>query len=892
MTFLKRLLYRLKSLARSRGKERDLDDELRYHLEMAIEENEANGMKPRVARREALREFGNAELLKEGCRDAWGVRLLGIAARDFKSAGRLFLRSGWTSAFTVLVLGMCIGGNLISFGLINSFLIKPYPYPEEDKIVMVWHQDNRSGDSPLNMSIPIYKSIIENDDIFENAALYTARLFNIATSGDGANLVQGLFVTPSYFETIGMEPYIGRGFRSEEVFPGNDDVVILSHEYWKSNFGSDPSALGTFVEINGTNFEIIGVMPEDHMELSIIPSAPSRSKVLLPYVFEARYAEKPYAHRHWLEAQMVGRLRGEIDANEAEIRIKSIYERVRETLPENIARYEKEIGFLPRVYSLREDQTRGIRKHLYLLQGAFLLLLLLGSLNVSGLLVSFNNKRMGELAMRSSLGVSRGRMAFLFLMEGLWVGVGSVGFAFACVWLIGKFNNGAVIVGQTMISGIHVLDWGFPVLGFGCAVLVVFVLWIGSMSFGQYRGVKMQAFIGGGLRTASMDKRSLRLGSALVVAQVTVTLVLLVATGLFAKNLMDVLRIDVGFEVENVHTARFYLEDRSYTDEQQISYINALEDRLERVPGVESVGIINNIPFSGPADFLGIQETGSSRPMIQAYEGVSNADFFNVMGLRLLKGRLFETFDVESAMEVAIIDEQLEKELFPAGDSIGKIVRTYQGNATVVGVVSDIKITELEKPRPCGTQYRYYKQETPFWFGVTVKMSEGWKLSEAVFAQAISEVDPGIGSFDYKSMKERMSDVYRYDRMLLSLSLFLSFLAIALSVVGIYGLFSNAVEHRAKEFGIRTALGAPKALLLKQVMFRGGGLLLIGLMVGVLGAGVVAQMLQRFLYRANTFEPMLYLLSATLIAIVAVVASYLPTWRVLSTAPMGVLKRE
>jgi putative ABC transport system permease protein len=885
MRLVERIRLRLRSLFCRGQVERELGDELRFHLEQQIHENEAAGMSPEEARRAAQRLFGGQEQVKEECRDRRGITLIETTLRDLGYGMRMLRKHPGFTAVAVLTLGLGIGANTAVFSVINAVLLQPLPYPEADRLVVLYNSytkimpDLRTYGSCCN-SAPDYLDRREEKKVFESLTLLDFESYGIG-SEDSLRRVNGLRVTPSFFSVLQTFPLLGRVFAETQTVPGNERVVILSHGLWQQMYAGSASALGHSIRIDGVPHEILGVMPPGFDVLSREP------ELFVPLVF----TERQKTGRHGNFAFMLARLRSGVGIELARERMRALDARNLERFPE-LRSFAENWGFATVVASLHDEMVQNVRPTLYLLQAGVAFVLLIGCVNIANLLLIRSAGRRQELAVRLALGAGRWRVIRQLWTEslllglvggaaGLLLGVGSMP---ALVWFgaaelprAGAIGIDTTVVIFVMMSTI--------VTGLICGLISA--LHVSRDEPGQ---VMLQSG-----RTSSAGRSASATRRVLAVAEVSLAFVLLSGAGLMMASFMKVLAVDPGFSAEQTLTARLSLPASRYGSDEELQAFSArLQEAVEALPGVRSAGLTTLLPFSGDLNKSVVTVEGHELAPGEATPTPHNAwvtaGYLAAMGIPLLEGRAFEARDDAAAPLVAIVDRDFADHYWPDESPIGKRVHRGGGDGgrsmSIIGVVGPVRVDDLGAEDPRGAAYFCQTQPSEETYlplrrdlSLVVRAkAPAVSLGETI-RTAVLGLDPQLPLYDIQMMRGRLADSLRIRRVPMTLLLVFAGVALLLSAIGVYGVLASSVSQRTREIGIQMALGVTPGRLLRQVLSQGLGLVLLGLAGGLAAAFGLMRLIRSLLYEVEPTEPSVLALVAGVLALVAVGACLIPARR-------------
>jgi putative ABC transport system permease protein len=862
--------------------DRELEEEMRIHLEMKVEENLAAGTSPDEARYAAQRQFGNQTLLWEESRDMWGFRFLETLAQDLRYGLWMMLKNPGFTAVVVLTLALGIGANTAIFTVVNSVLLRPLPFQEPERLVRVWRL---SADGHLTpYSFPDFADIRAQQTVFEGMGAWRSNDCTLTGQGDPVNL-SGVWVTADLFPLLGVTPQLGRGFTPEEDRAGNR-AVILSHSLWQNRFNSDPNVAGKPVTINSQSYKVAGVMPAGFK----FPIQNDPVDLWLSLASDAEGSNPLIAQRGYFFS-IIGRLKANVTAPQAEASLRVIMN--------NLARQHTVSSDFAsaRLIPFHEEVVRDVRLGLLLMLSAVGCVLLIACANVANLLLQRATTRRREIAIRAALGAGRGRILRQLLTESLLLALsgGAIG------WLLALWGTKLLIslaprgLPRAPESGLDLSVVGFTVL-VSLATGVIFGLApaLQAAKTDLNEALKDGAKGGGGAR-------SNRFRNALIVVEVALTLMLLVCSGLLFNSFLHLQRVDPGFDSHNVLTFRIDLPATLYSQQTQVApFYQQLISRLEAVPGVKSVSAISHPPLSSTG-VTGFSIEGVATAPDKPFPYISNFSsvtpgYFETMGIQLIKGRDFTPRDELRSTPVAILNETLARRYFPNQDPLGKrvmpaISRGGRVMREIVGVVSNSKHASLrEEPPP--SIYVPHGQFPSHGMTLVVRSANDPKALIGVVEKEAHALDSELPVFNIMTLDQYVaSSVAKLKFSALLLGLFAG-LALFLSCIGLYGVMSYVVAQRTRELGIRMALGAQTRDVLRMVVRQGMWLTLLGAAIGVAGAVALTRMIKSWLFGVSPTDPLTFAVAALLLTIVALLSCWVPARRAAKVDPITALRFE
>lgn len=869
-----RLWGRLRAL-QSRGEmDGELEEELRYHLEREAELNVRDGMMPEEARRAALRAFGGVEQARELCREARGVRMLQDLWQDLRYGVRTLRKQPGFTLVAVLTLALGIGASTTIFSAVNPILFEPLPYPQADRLVMVLETADNGSRNPGTFGM--YRGFAERSRSFDALAVY--RTWLPAMSGaEYPERLEGQRVSAEYFRVLGMRPALGRDFQADDDRTGAPRVVIISDALWRSRFGGDPGIVGRPVTLDDNPYTVIGVMPGG-FENVLAPSA----GVWAPLQYDMSSAS---AWGHHLRT--VGRLSSGVSVEQATREVDVVGHAVLdEQRPET---YSPQTKFV--VASLQEEVTGGVKPALLAVLSAVLLLLLISCVNVTNLLLARGAQRRGEFAMRAALGATRGRLVRQMLTESLLLALtgGALGL------LAAQFGTGVLVAlspPELPRAGAIRVDAAAFAFAFGSAALVGLAVGL-IPALHATRGDLREAVQQGSKRTAGGHQLTRRV---FVVAEVALALVLLVGAGLLLRSMDRLFAVDPGFDASHLLTMQVQTSRRFDKEAAERFFARALE-AVRRVPGVHTAGFTSQLPLSNDKDEYGARFEGDDpATAYNVFRYAVSPGYIETTGIPLRHGRTLEERDAAGSPPAILISESLARRRFPDQDPIGH--RVHVGPVTgpgftIVGVVGDVKQVSLASSPPDAVyittaQWQFVDRT----LSLVVRARGGAAALAPAVREAIWSVDKGQPIVRVATMDELLAASAAERRFASILFEVFGLAALALAAVGIYGVLSGSVTERAREIGVRLALGASRGHILALILRQGMMLTGIGVAVGLCGAVAASSVLVSLLFGVSRLDPSTYLSVVALLVAVSAAACWIPAWRAARVDPSITLRAE
>ncbi len=875
MGWMRGRVRQLRALFRKAREDRELDAEVRFHVDMETEKNLRLGMDADEARRRALIAFGGTERMKEEVRAARWTRWIEDLLADARYAVRALARRPGFTAAAVTTLALGIGGTTAVFSVVEGVLLRPLPYRDPGRVVRV-----DAGMGVMGEVLALRGRVAAFADVEAYGAFGA---LSLTGSGEPERLASAA-VTPGLFPLLGVEAALGRTFLAKEDEPGSDDVVILSHGLWIRRFGGDRSIVGRRIVLDGVSRAVVGVMPAGFH----FPN--DATEAWIPVVTAGLDPGMLWGAGGY---RKVARLRPDATPEGAALEVASLESTMRALLPWAMP---DDYWKTPSVVPLRDALVGGVRPTLLILLGAVGLLLLVACANVANLLLSRAAARREEIAVRAALGARRARLVRQLLTEslvlGLLGGVSGLALAVGAVASLRRaFPPELPRLGEVAIDG--------RVLAFALAASLAT-----GLLFGLVPALRASRSGGGtfleGTRAGGGTRERHRLSGVLVAGQIAVSTVLVIAAGLLVRSLGRLLEVDPGFRAGSVVVATVAPPAFRYPEApDRVRFYDALLERLASLPGAATVAVGSGVPFGGDAYgsvFLieGRPDPSATGDWPQADARLTvSADYFRALGIPVLAGRPFTAADRAEAPGVAVVSAALAHRYWPGQDPIGQRLRLVFDPdwRTVVGVVGDVKWSELsDQDGPA--LYVPLDQGPTGPMRVVVRAAGAPAAVAGRLRDVVTSVDPDTPVSDVRTGERLLSDALAQPRSATGLLAVFAALALALGAVGTYGVTAYAVSRRMREYGIRLALGAPRKRLLWLVLRRGALLAAVGIGLGLVGALAATRLLSGVLFGVSPLDPLTFAAVPLLLAAAVLAASWLPARQALRADPVRVLGSE
>jgi predicted permease len=886
---------KLKSIFRRRRAEEELDEELQFHLEHKVDEGIAAGLSPEQARERALRAMGGLDQRKEEIRDARRIHWLTDFLDDVRYAIRSLRRTPGLTAFVAATLALGIGMTATPFSMLDALIFRPYPVPHPSDVVTLvsTSRDNGFDTFSYREYLDIRDHTRSYDGVF---ASEMPGIVGFSAEPGATPLVRGgMLVSGNYFRALGVEPKIGRGFREDEDrVPGRDAVVVLGPDFWKREFGGDPSVVGRTVRLNGTDFTVIGVAPETFPGMLIF----YRPDLYMPLSMERLFSTNPkkdfFADRDDRELTVRGRLRAGTTLRQARSELALLARNLEKEYP----KLNRGRGAAVRTQFEMRTQGDDLNwKFSVIFTGLALVVLLVACTNAAGLLLSRARSRTREIAVRLAIGAGRFRLIRLLLTESLVLaclgGLGGIAVGYLGIRLLDTFQ----IPSELPIKVPFRMD--LRVLAASIALSVLSALFCGLAPALQATRTDLI----NGLKAGDVDtpgRKRLWGRNALVVAQIAMSLMLLAASFLMFRGFQQSLAEGVGFAKDHLLMVRFDPRLIQYSEGQTRQFYTRLADRVREAPGVRSAAFTQNPPL-GLDGFETLAFVPDGFQMPRDRENLTTAmdtvdeGFFETMGVPILRGRGFRSTDDQNAPRVAVVNEHLAKHYWPNTDAVGKRFRLENGTGApveIVGVAQTIKYRDTFDQQIDFAYLPLTQHAVPRLVLLLKSTGDPLELLTSV-KEAVRTLDPNMPLLETRTYE----DLYRYatvdgPNVAVSLVGTLGAVGLLLAVAGLYGLVAYNVSRRTREIGIRMAIGARPLDVLRLMMGKGLVLAAAGTGIGLAMGLAVERLMNAMLFNAGGIDAVVYLTVVPAMILVTMLAAYVPARKASRIAPTRALRYE
>lgn len=874
-----------RSLFSRREVEEELDEELRYHLERQMEENIAAGMNPDEARYAALQSIRDMEQRKEECRDSRGLNIAETVFYDFRYGVRSLRKSPAFSLIALITLALGIGATTAIFSVVYAVLLRPLPYRDSSRLIVLNETNPRVG--RVSVSYPNFRDWRAQNAVFSGIASVSAVDFNLAGLAQ-PEVIHGQAVSPNFLSILGAHPLMGRDFTASEEKAGTSPVVLLSYPLWQSRFGGDRNVVGRGIALDGRGYTIIGVLPADFRWFE-------KSDVLEPLGAWATNKTSELNERGERgDTIVLGRLKPNVNFAQSRSEMEGIASRLASEYPASNSQF----GVLLR--PLHDVFVSDLRPAILVLLVAVVFVLLIACANVANLFLVRGSGRAKEIALRVAIGASRGRIIRQIMMESFLLA--SLGGVVGLMLAIGGIHGISRLLTTEELAGAS-LNLNGVVLSFaaGMAILSVFV-------FGLAPAVHIsKADVGSELkesgRTASASAGQNRWRTRLAVAEISLALVLLAGAGLLMKSLYRLLSVDPGFRPNHVLTMDMTLRTAQYDkDPAAVNFWNQVLYRVRALPGVTSAALGTVVPLTHDHSRSDITLEGMAPQKLGSFPHpdvhIVSSGYVNTLGIELLGGRRFTEADNETAPRVGMINALLARQYFPRENPVGK--RFHFGHPpannaqewiTIIGVVGNTRLYGLDNPSRLEI-YVPLRQSVTKEMNLVVRSGNDPAALTSAIRRVVHSIDKDQPITHIATMKQLMNDSVSTRRLALVVLALFSSLALVLAAVGIYGVISYSVEQRTHEIGIRVALGARRGHVLRMVLVQAAKIVGAGMAAGLVLSLALGRLMSSLLFSISAADPMTFAVVAAVLALIAMLACYIPARRALGVDPVIALRHE
>jgi putative ABC transport system permease protein len=818
--------------------------------------------------------------------------------RDFHCAFRSFAKNPGFTAAAILSLAIGIGANTAIFSLVSALLLHPLPYKDASRMVILWNRSPGIGITRDWFSTAQYFDIKNGHSGFEDVAIAFGTNDNLTGTGEPER-IGTIRVSSNLVPMLGYRAAMGRLFLPDEDAAGSNPTAVLSYGTWTRRFGSDPQILGKKIVINGTPREVVGVLPKSFsLPREVMPTLygpENQAEILLPFPMQPDSAQ----NRDHEDYNIIGRLKTGVILAQAQAEMDTLTARLRRDHPQE---YPPNGGLTFGIVPLQEQVVGDARRTLIILLGAVAFVLLIACANVANLLLSRAVARQKEIAVRTALGASATRIVRQLLTESVLLAVcgGALGVILSLLSI-----HWIRVLGPKSVPRLSEIRIDRGVLFFTLSLSLLSGIVFGLAPALRVANIDLRSILSDGTRgsagTGAVWGRGNNLRRLLVISELALCVVLLIGAGLLIRSFAQLEGVAPGFNPQNVLTLELTTNSRRYKDKATVfaSY-RQLNERLERIPGVSAAGGITSLPLSEMFAWGPITIEGRMPPpgenFINADERIVSGHYFEAMQIPLRQGRWFNELDTPTSQKVAIIDEYFAEQYWPHEDPLGKRIRaggldSKEPWITIVGVAGRIKQDALDSD-PRIAFYMPHSQYTTSAMNVVLRSNVAPTTLTSAIKKELRVVDPDLPIYNVRTMEDRVQDSLARRRFsMLILGLF-AFLALAIATIGIYGVMAYMVSQGTREIGIRLALGATPAHILRLVVRQGMLLAAVGVGIGLIGAFTLTRLMRSLLFGVQSTDPLTFVAIAALLALIALLASYIPARRAARIDPMVSLRCE
>jgi putative ABC transport system permease protein len=879
----------------------ELAAELRAHLDMAEADRIARGETPWEAAANARREFGNPGLALEVARDEWGRGAMAAEqfGRDVRFALRLLRRAPGVAGVAIATMALGIAATTAIYSLVAATLLHPLPYPRAEQLVRIEDDLVGIGARDVGMSTPEWRDL-QRAGVFQYVSPSWFDNNNL-TGLPHAQRVALMIVAPNYFTLLGVKPQLGTTFDPSDQTPGFNTQALISDALWKGSFGGNPNVVGRIVQLDSDSYRIIGVMPPGFQPPERTGEE-RRTEVWVAFGFAgAPLSDASVQSRASLFPTAIARLDNGVSFDEAQRRVDALVRSLRQQLPGD---YPPRSDWKVRLVPLKDSVVGDLRQPLLFLLGAVSLVLLIGCANIANLLLARAATRGREMAVRQALGGAPSRLMRQLLTEGVVLAVLGGVLGVAVVFAAKSFLVRLVPDGVPMFNEVTI-NWGVLLFALGASLVAGAVFGLAPAL--HLRDLDVTGVLKLEGRGATATRRQKRTRRMLVVAEFALSLVLLSAAGLLARSFWRLLDVPLGFDPRNVTVLRTRLpypndrkEDLYPTVSAEMPFVREVIRRCSALSGVDEVALGSGaaVPLDHPYQdqtVLRVRFEGDAshgeQPLFVTGSEVT-PEYFHLLGLKLVRGRLFDAFDADSAPPVAVINESMARTYWPGEDAVGKRMKLSARATTwttVVGIVADARTESLARAAEPHLYASLYQQQGKHLAIFLRGHVETGSIARAV-RDEVQKINPALPVFGAMTLTETVSESLAVRRLSMKLIAMSAVIALLLAALGIYGVMSYTVSERAGEIGLRRALGAGSADIVGMMMRQGADLVMAGVGVGLVGSVVVSRAMAGLLVGVSPTDPLILVLATILLTAVALAGCLLPTRRAVRVDPIVALR--
>lgn len=806
---------------------------------------------------------------------------MNILLQDVRYAVRTIVQNAGFTFVVILTLALGIGSTTAIFSVVNGVILRPLPYPEPDRLVRIWLENRPQNIEHELLSLPDFKDIQERSRTLERVAVWDVVGYNLWGGTEPERLTTGV-ASRGYFQILGARPILGRLFDSSDEVWGSHRVAVISHGLWKRRFAGDPDVIGQSVTIDGFQFKVLGVLGPEFSRP--VPATSEKPDLWRAFAFPPDKAEVRGGERLF---DCIARLKPGVTLEQAQDEMNRIARDLERQYPDT----NRHLGV--QVLSLQASVMGNVQRALIILAGAVALVLLIACVNVANLLLARAEVRDREIAIRNALGAGRRRLVQQILAESLLLALLAGGLGL----LLAYWGTSALVASHAqVIPRLEEITLDGRVVAFALGVSLLTALTFGLVPAWKSSRIEFQTTL---RQTGTLSPGRHRLSLLLVVCEVALALVLLVGAGLLIRTFNTVRGTDSGFSTRNLLTLEMALPWIKYGEApKKVALFDELLPRLQAVPGVDQVAAVEKLPFKEPIEPVDVFL--ENRPAIagetpKAYPNVVSPNYFSVLGISRLQGRGFTNQDRAEAPGVAIVNQTLARIFWPGQNPLGQRLSFAAPGTedhkwlTVVGLIQDVRHASLEaEPEP--EIYTPLAQSTFWTINVVVKAKARPELLASALRKEILAIDPDQAIYEVKTMEEVASESLLLRRFSLFIFTIFAAIALILATVGVYGVMAYSVAQRTREIGLRMALGARPPEVFKLVVVQGMRYVVAGLLLGIVLSLALSRLLASMLYGVGSFDPTTFGSVAVLLALVGLLANFVPAGRAARVSPLTAMK--
>ena len=808
------------------------------------------------------------------------AKLAGMTA-ELRYAIRQLIKSPGFTFVAVLGLALGIGANVALFSVVNSVFLRPLAFPDAGRLVRLSSTNQEANLVRVGFSYPRFLEVQERQQVFSHLALSVFNAFTLTGRGDPEQVI-GVYASAMLLPALGLEPALGRNFAADEDRPGGEHVVLISHQFWQRHFNGDRAAIGQALTLDGAPYTIIGVLPPAASTFPLV-----NINLWVPRPAEVPFLVPSQLNNGGYFFNAIARLKPEVSLEQAREAMNVIASGYRQSHASNVDA-PTQIEVVP----ILDDAVGAQRQSYLMLFGAVGCVLLIACANIANLLLARFAARRKEVAARFALGASRADVIRQLVTESMLIAVlgGIAGLVLAAWALRAIVTFGDDLIPRAVEIGLDPLA-----LGFTLVVTLITGLGIGLLPALQASAVNVQETLKDASRGSTSGGHRLR--ASLLVAEVSLSLVLLIAAGLLLTSFAKLQRVEPGFEPEGIFSAQLVMPPQRYPRERLVAFYETLYQRLSTLPGITGAALTDRVPLTGGQSPAPVAVVGKPLPPMSerpnANRHLVSPKYFATLGIPIRAGRDFDERDSSRVPHVVIVNETFARRHFPGEDPIGRTLITGMGQlpSQIVGIVADVRSTSLNTP-PEADYFLPALQRPEAFTNILIRTNSTPVAMAALVREALRSADPDLPLLQPQMLTTRIAQTVANRRLALVLLGTFAGLALLLASLGVYSVMAHLVAFRTSEIGIRMALGASPGTVMRMVLSHGRRLTLIGIGLGIVGAVAVSRLLQQVLFEVDPTDPMIYLVVSVILLLVAEMASFLPARRATRIDPVTALRME